>query len=277
MLSDGECKMAGLPPCPRYQDLLSGEPHLDLASAMNIVQIRKLQRQAPDRQVWQRDIVKLEKQLVETEKFWARQEKWRRKFEEFVDLHKIELLLALKKERLTAIGRKMPQPTFETSIQQLQDEQWRGWNKVAWTSIPFNSWISTGINWEDCRAESTEGCYVLILIDTATLLDVFPHAGVELNGVMKVGDSLVINSDESTSATPKLKRGRKPYPWEELYVEITRRIQDGKLPEKQESFISEMEQWCSSKWGKKIGRSTLLEKVSPYYDAFVRSSEKSDK
>lgn len=46
------------------------------------------------------------------------------------------------------------------------------------------------------------------------------------------------------------------------------RVQRGPLPAKQEALIAEMQDWCKAKWGLDVGRSTLLQKLKPYYDAF---------
>ena len=44
---------------------------------------------------------------------------------------------------------------------------------------------------------------------------------------------------------------------------------------KQEAFIAEMQQWCRQRWDRDVARSTLLQKVKPYYDALIRKSESS--
>ena len=58
-------------------------------------------------------------------------------------------------------------------------------------------------------------------------------------------------------------------------MEIARRARDGKLPAKQEAFIADLQQWCQVKWGTSPKRSTLLQKVKPFYDGMFRKSETS--
>jgi len=54
---------------------------------------------------------------------------------------------------------------------------------------------------------------------------------------------------------------------------MAKRISEGLLPEKQEAGIADMQDWCARRWGKSVGRSTLLQKIKPYYDGFIRKSE----
>ena len=69
------------------------------------------------------------------------------------------------------------------------------------------------------------------------------------------------------------KRGRPAYDWDTFHLQMARRCKEGSLPTKQEALIAEMQAWCLTAWGRSVGRSTLLQKIRPYYDAFVRKSE----
>ena len=65
------------------------------------------------------------------------------------------------------------------------------------------------------------------------------------------------------------KRGRPSLDWNSFYLELTDRIKSDDLPDKQESFIAEMQDWCIKNWGQQVGRSTLLQKISPFYKKYV--------
>ena len=67
--------------------------------------------------------------------------------------------------------------------------------------------------------------------------------------------------------------GRPSFRWDEFNVEIAKRARDGSLPDKQEAMIGEMQIWCKKRWDVDVARSTLLQKIKPYYDALVRKSE----
>ncbi len=54
---------------------------------------------------------------------------------------------------------------------------------------------------------------------------------------------------------------------------MAKRLTAKNLPAKQEALIAEMQVWRLHAWGCEVGRSTLLQKIRPYYLAFMRLSE----
>jgi hypothetical protein len=94
--------------------------------------------------------------------------------------------------------------------------------------------------------------------------------------VAQIGDNFVLTRELKTDIQlPAV--GRPPLKWDDFHVEIAKRVQRGELPSKQEAYISEMQAWCVSRWGQEVGRSTLLQKIKPYYDSFVRSKKSENK
>ena len=86
---------------------------------------------------------------------------------------------------------------------------------------------------------------------------------------MIAGQYILDESNEEKIKKLK-KRGRPSMNWGSFYLELAGRVKNGDLPKKQEAFIFEMQGWCLKNWGREVGRSTLLEKIRPFYQEYVR-------
>ncbi len=136
-------------------------------------------------------------------------------------------------------------------------------------------WISFKIDWDKSRAVGRGGAYSFIMTPTADLMREFPlPQGQAVSDVVRIGNDLVMNSGTGTVVEMQ-RKGRPAQNWDEFHLEFAKRVARGALPDKQDSFIEEMQAWCKKHWGRPMGRNTLLEKIKPYYDAFVRSNSPS--
>jgi hypothetical protein len=218
----------------------------------------------------------LQRVYYEAEQFRDRLSDWNRKFDEFTEQPRSKLLKALQEERLCATGKEFPLPTIMDSVRFMLDgSEWTGPKYVDREPIPSDFWGSTNIDWRESFAEGVTKeravAYGLILVDVAELLKEFPLPnGDPYDAVRKAGGYLVLTSaDEIRGGTT---RGRPPYKWDEFHLEMTKRVMED-LPSKMEACVSEMKAWCEKKWNRSVGRSTLIEKIKPYYDEFMRKPE----
>ncbi len=143
--------------------------------------------------------------------------------------------------------------------------------KSSIQDIEMRSWRMTGVDWENSHIKSPDGFYMCVSVSSESLFSLFPPpkpAPIQLN----TSGGLVILDDGESSPniiTRKSKRGRPPsISWDSFHVEMAKRISNNSLPRKQESCIADIQQWCLQQWGVTPERSTLLEKISPYYRAF---------
>jgi hypothetical protein len=104
-----------------------------------------------------------------------------------------------------------------------------------------------------------------------------PPAAEPVDGVARMANDLVQPPDGDSRPAARAARGRPPLDWTTFHVEVARRIKEDTLPIKQEAGIAEMQEWCKARWHHDVGRSTVLQKLKPYYDAFLRQSQKPDK
>jgi hypothetical protein len=208
----------------------------------------------------------LERELAASIAFRESCRRWDEEFSDFIDEHRARLFLALREGKLVAEGIKLPESTHEESLISL-DQSVRGFRE--WVSIPPDFWLSDKINWEKSSAEGRDAAFALIQVKTIELFACFPPPAAEVVKLTRVANDLV--SVEQAADEPKARMGRPSFDWDSFHVEIAMRIYSGNgLPAKQEALIADMQAWCQRTWRRDVGRSTLLEKIKPYYNAFGR-------
>ena len=262
-VSDDECQRAGLPPDPEYAVSMAGDYY---SRPQDIERLLKLDLEKADR-------AKLNADLLVSRDHYARADAWNEQFEHFVDLYKGRLFVALREGKIPSAGRCLPDDADESFPEPLTDEEWRAWaNGVEWVFIPPTNWLSGGIDWDFSKARGVSKGYALILVSTKALMDAFPAMPAPAGQVLRLGDSFLMDSEPSHAR--EAKRGRPALNWDALHLELAKRVAEKALPLKQEALIAEMQDWCSKNWGCRVGRSTLLGKISPYYEVFVRSENR---
>lgn len=265
-LSREESARLGLPVDPTFEDLENGDFHETLESLQS--KLRRTGEADGIRTYW-------ETQLADGEEFYRRKAEWDDQYNSVVDLYKSKLFIALREGHVSASGKNLPKTTYEASVDHLEDSQWDGWWKVEWSPIPAEFWLSDKIDWRYSWAEGRNTAYGLILVNFEQLFSNFLPTAEVVEGLVKYGDAYVLLSDNENSTPRKTARGRPPMSWDSFHVEVARRFRGGDIPTKQEAFIAAMQEWCKTNWKKDVARSTLLQKLKPYYDAFVRGSENS--
>ncbi|PZP40154.1 MAG: hypothetical protein DI585_01855 [Pseudomonas fluorescens] len=133
------------------------------------------------------------------------------------------------------------------------------------SDIPAQLWRQEGIDWESCQARTPEGWFEDIVGTSANIFECFPLPSKESLTLEKCAGYL-LESGKKQDALHLQKRGRPPLiDWHAFDVEVARAISNDGLPSKQEAFISAMQEWCFEKWGTHPKRSTVLQRVSPFY------------
>jgi hypothetical protein len=196
----------------------------------------------------------------------TRREESFEKWEVFLDAYRLQVRNSLHAGRLTARGKKLPE---RVGIDEAPDIDLPVDSRFE--SIPREFWASANVEWKASCAQGRSATYKFIQVLTDDLFKEFPLPDPRpAPEVLQMGDNFVFSGELNTEPVMPSVVGRPPYPWDEFYVEVAKRVKEGKLPEKQEAFISDMQAWCRNRWGQEVGRSTLLQKIKPYYDEFVR-------
>lgn len=195
-----------------------------------------------------------------------------------LDLNKHKLYVAIKSGVVKCYGRKVGELKKRTinnkEIDLFNDDNWKIEDEFPeFEQIPKDFLAFDGINWEDSNARLLSGYYIHIILDFNDVLKEFPEP--VLNNLIKVyvlNDYLIpAEKDTSDAKILNVKRGRPSLDWDSFHVEVAYIIKNEEIPEKQESFINTMQLWCKKNWGVNVGRSTILQKVSPYYKKFKKS------
>jgi hypothetical protein len=231
----------------------------------------------------------LERALPEALDFEEQKARWNAQFEIFIAAHRASLLHALRQGSLQAFGKKLQPELLQGFADDLEYFQWpdkppppayvqdmfrdrpgfldREWNVPAWEPIPAEFWSEAKVRWEDFWAASADIAYCLILVEVERLLKVFaPPQAEPYSGAVKIAGTLAY-SDTSTELVTPRRRGRPPFSWREFHVEADSHIRAKGLPDKQLSFIADMQAWCLAKWGKAPKDSTIAGQLSRYYQA----------
>jgi hypothetical protein len=261
--NDAECAFAGLPSRPTHEGRLfevQHEPPEHIRRSLEASDIPQRYRES------------LQRELEDSIEFHAAKSLWEEGLKGLLDLHQTRLFMALREGKLEAEGVKLPEKTSEASLAKLDQKKREGWSWGEWVSIPPDFWRSTGINWRQSWAEGRHAAYALIQVRTGPLFDCFPPSEPDGSNAVKVGHSWMPLSTQSAESRVRTNRGRPPYDWDSFHVEVAARIQADGLPAKQEAFIADMQEWCLKEWRCKVGRSTVLQKINPYYVRFVKNS-----
>jgi hypothetical protein len=248
VLSPAECRAAGLEPDPEWEE----------KDKDDVERLFDLQVALGDKQKAYEEFIK-RKYTKE-----GRRSEWSLGFQQLLKRYHNEFLTALRDGRLGSEGQGSRQLTEEEIAEGAR------WWDVSWEPIPSSFWSSCEIDWEKCRAKGVAAGYGSILVKTDDLFRVFPLPTPEdAPGVRKIG-SYFVDTEEEADPRP---RGRPSFPWDELQLEIARRLMNGELGKSQKVFEGKMQDWCKSRWGRAPKVSTLRQKISPYYTEFIRSEK----
>ncbi|MHA1539812.1 MAG: hypothetical protein ACTSXQ_05005 [Alphaproteobacteria bacterium] len=191
-----------------------------------------------------------------------------------------EIFLALKKGVLPAYGVLNGKVTIEerlkkpvTRYRTVQDDVEEFISEHSELISP-DSWRFEKIDWLDCILRTDTVHYYNIWVNRDDLFKCFPPSEPQYIKVKTRAGFIVLDEENFTpqaSKNTKEKRGRPPkVDWSAFHIEMARRIKDELLPKKQESCIADMQEWCKKHYGSEPARTTVLQKVSPYYQEFVR-------
>ena len=87
-----------------------------------------------------------------------------------------------------------------------------------------------------------------------------------MTSVRRLGNVFAVEADTESTSRADRRRGRKPFKWNEMHVELGRMIERGEVPQKKEALIAHLMEWCREKWGRPVSRSAIqgqLQGVDP--------------
>ena len=264
-LEDEECSFAGIPRDPRMVALLD-ENRSYLPDEFYV----KWLSEAGDSEYLER----LKKDRLAAQAHRDECEAWMPNYERVVEYPKSQIFVALKGGHLQARGRRLPSVNLEESLDLLKDQE-RYVMGLPLTAIPASFWSLQGTDFTYSAAKSDTVHYCHIQFNTKEVLSYFPGEKREpVQSVERIGPSCYVVRDDGNRMPARVARGRPPYPWEGLHVQVAAMIKRGDLPIKKEAAIQHFQDWLEEKHGVKPSRAAVGEKLKPYYDHFIRSDRK---
>jgi hypothetical protein len=251
VLTPEECRVAGLQPDPKWEEIEKEDDERVLAVIALPAGSDERKRLHEQRIKW--------KAVQE-----GRRTEWNHGFQELLKPHCSELLTTLREGRLRSHGQR----SWPVNKEGITDDA--SWPEIDWEPVSSTFWSSCEIDWEKNRAKGGTAAYDSIVVETEDLFREFPFPPPERTDVGRIGDCFIL-TDEIAAASGNL--GRRPLPWDEFHLELAKHAVKDTFRDKQEAFIEDMSVWCKNRWGHTVGRSTLLQKIKPYYDEFVRSKK----
>jgi hypothetical protein len=297
-LEDGECERVGLPRDPRNSftwasritllddlerlaalaqewNVMSRAHNMSSAHYLSrlkrVVARTRLLRDAGVIGVTPNEIAQLHKKL----------ERWKPKYKKVIELPAARVYVALKEGKLGASGILLSDVDAETALEALA-RQGRNLSNFRDVEISREFWSEQEIFWELSAARNDHEHYCQIHCDTEKVLSLFPPESL-ISGAPVIGTrfgSFFVLEGPATggrpTTRPAIQRTRRPgrppqYPWGEVHLELTSLIASGKLPNKKEAGIEHIRNWFTSQNLSPPSRAAIGEKLTPYYDRFVRN------
>lgn len=247
-----EAERVGLPPNPEWEALFENDDNMKLL-------------QSNPEQYFAEEAKKREAQA-------EKQEEWNGLYEAYIERIQSRFFNALGDGELKAYGRKLPHPDLGKAVEMMDEKGSWSWFDIEHEEIPSDFWRLQHIDWNQSAAENGKAHYCHIYLKTENVMSIFPAPETEDTQTVSVIAGQYVPYDGQVPRKANIgKRGRPAYDWESFHLEMARLVKAGDLPKKQEAIIPTMQAWCREKWGKEPGRSTLIEKISPYYGMFVRN------
>ena len=257
---DEECERVGIPPDPRWKANVEG------TATLSIEHYDTLLKQATGTKEF-RDSLIVERE--EAVRFEAALRNWEAEYQGVTEYAASRIFVALKDGSLAAFGRLLPSVDLDLAMGQLS-EQDLDIVDIEPSPIPATFWTLQGIDFQGSSARSNNANYCHITCATTDVLDVFPGERRDISGVERIGDTFIVSE---TADKPVLRgvRGRPSYPWDAFHLEVSSLLQKNSLPKKKEAAIQLLQDWFEQHLRLRPSRAAIGQKLTPYYEAFVRT------
>jgi len=193
---------------------------------------------------------------------------WQPHYDRATEYAASQIFLALRDGRLRASGRLLPSVNVDEAVATLTAEE-RYVGDLPLTDIPRAFWSLRGIHFDISATQNSEAYYCHVMLRTDDLLTAFPGDRQPI-GAEQIGDTIVLNETAHSASQPRTSRGRPSYPWERFHLEVSALLQRNELPAKKEAAIQHFQSWFERELNIRPSRAAIGEKLTPYYDRFLR-------
>jgi hypothetical protein len=264
-LSDDECTKLGIPPDPNAAALRDDRT----TAGVEFDEYFSMDKLDED---FRRH---LESERQEAARFKSEYENWKLKFTQAIEYPASKIFVALRSGQLRGFGKLLPDKDVRRALSIIDAEGLRI-PDLPNVQIPDSLWSLKALDFEASALSSDRRTYCHVYCLTEEGLAYFPGDDPEtIHEVKKIGNTYVIPDRQSKQLVrSNAQRGRPSYPWDGFHHEVAGLIQEGKLPFKKESGIQYFQEWFHRTRGIRPSRAAIGEKLKPYYDRFVRASDR---
>ena len=246
-LTDQECAAAGLPPDPRTAALL---------------EYGTIEVEASD--FGDEDALQFKREMQE----------WRPKYDAAIEYSTSRIFIALKERRLTASGKLLPDHDPDRALELLSAGD-QSICELPTAEITDRFWSLSGIDWQSNAARKDHEHYCWIRCLTGEVLKIFPGENrVPASGLERIGANYVLDEGSENPLPSMRPRGRPAFSWDQFHLEVADLVKRDELPSKKESAIQHFQEWFKRTLNQRPGRSSIGQKLKPYYDRFIKSTDR---
>ena len=261
MVTDTECAVAGLTPNPEYVASLGGQylHGLDFYDKMLAVNLEESELEI------------LRKQRVEAVEYHQRMAEWQTSLDNYLEYFKARLFVDLREGKIHGSGIEIPAKDEDGAVAYIQAD---GFDLSEQPTIRINEalWTPTKIDWVNSALIGDRCVYCWVHFSTEAMISAYPiPSPLAADKVNPVGDLYVLDGAGHGEPAVPSRRGRPPLPWDQFHLEVAALIAAGALPRKKEAAIHHFVEWFREEFGMSASRSSVGQKLTPYYERFVRS------
>jgi hypothetical protein len=211
----------------------------------------------------------------ESIEFYHQVTDWEKSFSEYLEYHKSKIYIDLRDDKLKAFGIRV-HGSNEADMVKFVESNDINLSRQNTVEIDQRKWVFSKIDWKNGILFGESDSYCWIQFEVEKIFDLYPIPELLPIGTLRrLNDLYIFDGDEGDDASTKTKRGRPPLPWDRFHLEVAALAKANALPEKKEAAIQHFEAWFKATVGTTAGRSTIGQKLTPYYEKFMRqNSEK---
>ncbi len=256
-VTDAECDFAGLSPNPEHGH--EGLEEVETYDAMLACDLREDQRK------WYEGF------RAEAAALKPMMESWRELIEIYCAYFKSRIFVDLREGKISASGIEFKAKNQDEAIKYIDDNE-IDLSECTVVNIPADLWATSKIDWQNSviLGNDTLFCWVHFTTDDMLAAYAIP-SDPSIGKLIRLSDLYVSVTSEEAEPNAYVRRGRPSLPWDRFHLEVAVLVRAGSLPKKKEAAIQHFQEWFRTELGISVGRSSIGQKLTPYYHRFLNS------
>ena len=259
VVTDTECTFAGLALNPEYAASLADRwfHGLDFYEAMLRYDLEET------------ELNKLRQERAEAVEFHHNVAVWQASCDAYLEYFKARIFVDLREGKIQGSAVEVSQKDGSEAIEYSEGIDLA---KQPIVQIPPEIWLASEIDWENSAIVANSSVFHRVHFSTEAMIAAYPIPSSTVIGkVVPVGDLYVLDALDHVELTMPSRRGRPPLPWDRFHLKVAALVKADALPRKKEAAIHQFAEWFRNEFGISVSRSSIGQKLAPYYDRFVRS------